>query len=82
MPKGVAFNAPPEEYLPSIMAGIDKAIAALPPEANGAVVLVADLAGINGAVVAKVGDKVKVKAWIGKEWKGPLDAGVSVLVTL
>lgn len=79
--KGVAFNAPPEDLVPSIRASLDKAIATLPPGANGALVGIATERGVNAAVVAKGDHGWQVSAWIGKTWSGPVEAGARVMKT-
>lgn len=79
---GVAFNAPPEEQLPSIRAALDRAIAELPAGANGALVGVATPRGANAAIVARTEHGWQVAAWIGKTWMTPqVDGGVRVMKT-
>ena len=76
--KGVAFNAPP----PGLLADAHRAIAALtkdlPPGTNGAVVGVATDAGVNAAVVHRVGDRFAVGAWIGKAWGSRIQGGGAI----
>lgn len=79
---GVAFNAPPEEQMPSIRAALDRAVAELPEGANGALVGVATPRGANAAIVARSGNRWQVAAWIGKTWDAPqVDGGVRVMKT-
>lgn len=80
-PKGVAFTEPPEHLIPDIMGSINRAVAQLPPDANGALVAVADRSGVNAAVVAKIDESWRVTAWIGKSWGGPVEAGALVMKT-
>jgi hypothetical protein len=66
--KGVAFNHPPDELLPSIEANIARAIEALPAGASGALVGVVTEAGVNAAIVTRPGKDWTVSAWVGKTW--------------
>jgi hypothetical protein len=77
--RGVKLNAPPSNLIPGIMGEIDAAVAALPPETHGAFVTVADLTGVNAAVVAKTDSGWAVRVWVGKDWKGPISAGAQVV---
>lgn len=65
---GVAVAVPPEYILPSITAAVNKAAEAIPAGKTGALVAIATPKGTNLAVVSKVGDHVKVTAWIGRTW--------------
>lgn len=65
---GVATNLPPEYVLPSITAAVNKAAASIPAGRTGALVTIFTPKGANLAVVSKVGEHVKVTAWIGKSW--------------
>ena len=74
---GVAMNPPPLEHLPSITAAIEQATATLAPGARGGLVAIATTAGVNLAVVQKIGDRGSVVAWVGKSWGAPLAGGVA-----
>lgn len=65
---GVAFNAPPPDVLPGIMASIGKAVAALPPEKTGALVGLVNETGANAVIVTRLAGGWDVQAWIGKRW--------------
>lgn len=78
---GVATNPPPASLLDAITRQVHEAVATLPPGANGGLVAVATTAGVNLAVVSKVGDHVDIQAWIGKDWQQPLEGGASVKVS-
>lgn len=84
-PRGVQFNSPPPHLLGDVNAAIASAIdraeaqLAAHPEKHTAIVAVADLTGANAALVVKVDNTWEVKAYIGKEWKGPLSAGAELL---
>jgi len=67
---GVAMNVPSAILLPSITAAVNKAAAEIPAGKTGALVTIFTPKGANLAVVQKIGNNVKVTAWIGKEW-GP-----------
>lgn len=76
--KGVAFEPPPAEHLPSIKTAIDTAIATLPPGKRVALVSVFNQSGANAAFVAKVGGAWEVYSWVGKRWGADLEYGASV----
>ena len=76
--KGVEFNAPPAPILGAMLRQIDAQIALLPADANGAVVAVATEAGINAAIVHRVGSRFQVAGFIGKRWSTPVEGGASV----
>lgn len=65
---GVAMVTPPEIVLPSVMAAVNKAMAAVPADRSGALVTIFTPKGANLAVAQRVGDHVKVTAWVGKTW--------------
>lgn len=79
--KGVAFNAPP----PHLIADASRVIAQMtkdfPTGTRGAVVALATDAGVNAAVVHRVGNRFVVASWIGKTWTGKIEAGGAVQVT-
>ena len=79
---GVALNAPP---VGPIMAAASKAIAdataQIPPGRTGALVAIGNEAGINLAVVQRIGGDFAVTAWIGRSWKGSLEYGAAAKLT-
>jgi hypothetical protein len=79
--EGVKLNAPPPALMGSVMSEIEKAVSSLPPGTNGAFLAVGDLSGVNASIVTKAPGGFKVQAWVGKTWKGPVNAGVRVLRT-
>ena len=66
------MNVPAAYLLPSITEAVNKAVAAIPADKKGALVTIFTPAGANLAVAEKIGDHVKVTAWIGRRW-GPKD---------
>lgn len=72
--RGVQFNAPPDDIIPSITASIDKAMKSLRPGEDGAIVGLADgKGGANAALVLRVPHGFEVYAWIGKNWSADSD---------
>jgi hypothetical protein len=72
--------------LPSITAAVDKAVAAIPSDKTGALVTIFTPAGANLAIAQRVGDHVKVTAWIGRKWgpaqgEQPWEYGAAATVT-
>jgi hypothetical protein len=65
---GVAMVTPPEVLLPSLTASINKAAAAIPADKTGGLVAILTPKGANAAIVQKVGDNIRVTAWLGKTW--------------
>jgi hypothetical protein len=65
---GVAMVVPPEYVLPSITAAVNRAMAAVPADRTGALVTIFTPKGANLALAQRVGDHVKVTAWVGKTW--------------
>ena len=65
---GVAMVTPPEVLLPGLTASINKAASAIPADKTGGLVAILTPKGANAAIVQKVGDNVKVTAWLGKTW--------------
>jgi hypothetical protein len=80
-PKGVALNAPPWPMFGGVINQVEKAIADLPPNVNGAFVAIADLSGVNGSVVTRGPLGFKVEIWVGKKWDGPIEGGARVVKT-
>lgn len=80
---GVAFNPPPLEIFPQVMAKIDDALAALPAGKTGGLISVFEVTPegvkrVNAAIVQKIEipglpDRFEtdVSAWIAKSWNGP-----------
>ena len=64
------MNVPPEYLLPSITEAVNKAVASIPSDKSGALVTIFTPKGANLCVAEKMGDHVKVTAWIGRTW-GP-----------
>jgi hypothetical protein len=82
--RSVQFNAPPQHLIPDITASISKAIAELPPDADAALVGVANRnGGWNAAFVGRVPGGFEVQAWIGKSWgsDSDLDWGAQIMKT-
>ncbi len=83
---GVAMVVPPAELIPSITEAVNKAMAAIPAGCSGALVAIVTPKGTNLALAQKVGDHVRVTAWMGKTW-GPTpgepswDYGAAATVT-
>lgn len=75
---GVAFEPPPAHLLPDIMASMARAIATLPPDADGAIVGIATDKGANAAIVARLPAGFEVQAWIGKSWGERVTYGAEV----
>ena len=73
--KGVAYTDPPGPLLAQALEIVNRGIAELPANANGAIVTVATDAGVNGAVVAKVNDHFQVVGFIGKSWGNAITYG-------
>jgi hypothetical protein len=85
-PRGVAFNEPPAEHLPGLMASIEGAFAHVPADKRGALVTIWTDAGANAALVVRAyeGERinVKVETWIGKSWGTPKPSyGVATITT-
>jgi hypothetical protein len=83
---GVAMNIPPAELIPSITEAVNKAMAAIPAGATGALVAIYTPKGANLALAQKVGEHVKVTAWLGKTWapkpgEAAWDYGAAATVT-
>lgn len=70
---------------PSILASAQKALAdslaALPPESNGALVAVVTTEGAKVAFVDKLNDTWAVSVYAAKNYKGPLEAGATIIAT-
>ena len=64
--KGVAFTAPPPHLIADASRIINQMTQDLPTGTNGAVVALVTDAGVNAAVVHRLGDHFAVGAWIGK----------------
>lgn len=79
--QGVLFTAPPSHLMDSINASVMEAAAALNahPDKNAALVGVADLNGMNAALLVRVADGWQIKGYVGKDWKGPFSAGAEIL---
>jgi hypothetical protein len=60
---------------------IDKALAGLPEGKNGELAVVADLNGVNVAVVVRAGDDWEFVGALGKEWHGELKAELYIRKT-
>ncbi len=70
---GVAYNPPPSELIPAVNGQISAALASLKPGSKGALVAIATQAGVNAAIVAKLGEHWTTTAYIGKSWgAGPV----------
>lgn len=68
--RGVQFNAPPDDIIPSITASIDKAMKSLRADEDGAIVGLADgKGGVNAALVFRAPHGFEVYAWLGKNWQ-------------
>lgn len=82
---GVAMNAPPAEWLPQTEAIINNALKGLRDEDRGKLVWIATKQGeqiaVNAAVAQRIGDNVRVTAWIGKTWGQPVAAGIAGDIT-
>jgi hypothetical protein len=80
---GVVTSAPAPTLLERLQPSIDREIAALPADANGAFLTVANREGGNLAVVAKTTDgSLAVVGWVAKRWDTKdVDYGVSTKVT-
>jgi hypothetical protein len=76
--KAIQFNPPPDHHVSDLMNSINSAMASLPPDAKGALVMVPTTAGGNAAIVVRAGHSWDVMTWIGKSWGEPLAAGVAV----
>ena len=74
---GVAFNAPPPHLLRDAIAHVTAQMAEVPADAHGAIVLVADAAGVNAAVAVHGPMGVEITAWIGRTWQGPINVGIT-----
>jgi len=73
--KGVSFNEPPSGLLAQALDIVNRGIAQLPADANGAIVAVGTDAGVNAAVVGKVNEHFHVVGWIGKNWGSAVYGG-------
>ena len=78
---GVQFKTPPSQFMQTIQAELDRSLAALPAGAQGALVGIATAAGVNAAIVTRVGPGWDVAAWIGKSWGEPVVGGALVRKT-
>jgi hypothetical protein len=78
---GVVMTAPPERLIPDLRASMADALAQLRAGEQGALVAVATDAGVNAAVVARVGGDWQVQAWIGKRWGAHVQGGALVVRT-
>lgn len=78
---GVLFVPPPVEIQPSILAAIDRAVAALPPGASGSLVGLVNEQGANAVVVSLLPHGWRVEAWIAKRWDADLTYGAVVRKT-
>lgn len=72
---GVAFNPPPLDVFPQVMAKIDAAVASLPAGKSGGLISVFEVTPegvtrVNAAIVQKIGGHSEISAWVGKEWGG------------
>lgn len=79
--KGVATVPPPASLLDAMTKQVKDAVATLPQGSRGALVSVATTAGVNLAVVSKVGTHTEVTAWVGKTWGQPVSSGAAVRVS-
>jgi hypothetical protein len=75
---GVAFRPPPVEMQPALKAVVADAVAHLAPGQSGALVVLANEAGANAAIVQRLGRGWDVQAWVGKSWKGSAQYGAVV----
>lgn len=73
--RGVEFNAPPPHLMADAMRVIDDTMAALPPDADAALVGIATNTGENAAFVARVPGGIEVYAWVGKTWGSQINYG-------
>lgn len=81
-PPRVATVPPPASILPTISRQIDAAIAAMPKDKNGLLVLdVKTTTGVNLAFVKKFEHDWDVLMYVGKKWGEPVAAGVTVRKT-
>jgi hypothetical protein len=83
---GVAMMAPPSALMASITSEITKAMAEVPAGSKGALVAVTSknadgTFNANLAVVSKVGEHVKVMAWMGKSWPAKATYGAATQIT-
>jgi len=65
----------------AVQSAVDKVLAGLPANVNGAVVAHADTAGVRLSVVGRLGDQWTVVAEAYKPFKGPLVADAEVRFT-
>lgn len=66
---GVALNPPGLLAMGPIAASIQEACKLIPVDHRLALVAVTGGSGTNIAVVARIGDDLAVKAWLGRSWK-------------
>ncbi len=79
--KGVAFSSPPPKLMASATRAVEALTKGLPVGTTGAVVGVATDAGVNAAIVHRVGNRFQVGAWVGKDWGSKVTAGGVVRAT-
>lgn len=79
--KGVATVPPPASLIDAMTKHVTDAVKTLPTGTRGALVGVATTAGVNLAVVSKVGTRTEVVGWVGKSWGEPISGGAAVRVS-
>jgi hypothetical protein len=78
IPDSIINTPPPLDRLPSITAIADKAMAAIPPGANGALIVIANETEAGAVFARKHKGGFEYGVWIAKEWKGSLNYGAVV----
>lgn len=74
---GVATNPPPLEFVTAMNASITQFVdATIREDDRGGLIAVTTKAGVNLAVVQRVGKKSEIVAYIGKKWDEPIDGGI------
>jgi hypothetical protein len=79
--QGLPLSDPPSHLMEAINASVAEAADALAahPDKKAAVVGVVDTHGVNAAVLVRVADDWQIHGYVGKDWKGPLEAKLEVL---
>lgn len=82
-PRSGVVVTPPGMIRSAIKLEVDRALADIPKDKNGAMVAVATPAGVNLAIAAKTGNGWEVVGWIGKSWAAgsKIDYGAQVKKT-
>lgn len=65
----------------SIEQAVTAALKTVPGDKRGALLAVATTEGARAVVAAKLGEDWKLAGWVGKDWQGPVEAGVAVMGT-